>query len=219
MMLIKSLLLLSAIIFSCCISFGQENLVPKEYRSIKEISGDLDKDSVDEKVVVYNVSDIQDDVDGVDREIIIFKKEKENWMIWHRSKTAIGNSKDGGMMGDPFEDVEIKNSILLISQSGGSSWKWGHTDKYRFQNNDFELIGYVSNAGKACEYWEDVDYNISTGKIIVKKEYEDCEKAQEIYKRENEEFSYKLKTKITLEKRDKDEIKIVSPKYKHEIYL
>lgn len=200
-------------------SFGQENSIPKEYRSIKEIFGDLNKDSIDEKVVVYNVSDTEDDVEGVDREVIIFKKEKGDWVIWHRSKTAVGNSKDGGMMGDPFEDIEIKNGILLISQSGGSSWKWGYTDKYRFQNNNFELIGYVSNAGKVCEYWQDVDYNISTGKIIIKKEYEDCDKAQEIYKRENEEFVYKLKNIITFENRDSEEIKIVSPKYKHEIYL
>jgi hypothetical protein len=134
--------------------FRTRKLSPKEYRSIKEISGDLNKDSVDEKVVVYNVSDTEDDVEGVDREIIIFKKENGNWIIWHRSKTAVGNSKDGGMMGDPFEDMEIKNGVLLITQSGGSSWKWGYTDKYRFQNNNFELIGYVSNAGKVCEYWE-----------------------------------------------------------------
>jgi hypothetical protein len=66
---------------------------------------------------------------------------------------------------------------------------------------------------------KDVDFNISTGKISIKKEYEDCDKAQEIYKRENEEFVYKLKNKITLENRHKDEIKIISPKYKHEIYL
>ena len=215
----KHLLLLFFVLFIFTHSFGQENIIPKEYRSIKEIYGDLNKDSVDEKVVVYNVSDTEDEDEGIDREIVIFKKEDKNWKIWHRSKTAIGNSKDGGMMGDPFEDIEIKNGILLISQSGGSSWKWRHIDKYRFQNNDFELIGYVSNAGKACEYWEDVDYNISIGKIIIKKEYEDCDKAQEIYKKENEEFIYKLKNKITLENRDKDEIKIVSPKYKHEIYL
>ncbi|QEC69596.1 hypothetical protein FRZ67_20665 [Panacibacter ginsenosidivorans] len=215
----KHLLLLLFMPFIFTSSFGQENSIPKQYRPVKEIYGDLNKDSVDEKIVVYNVNDTEDEVEGVDREIIIFKKENRNWVIWHRSKTAIGNSKDGGMMGDPFEGIEIKNGILLVYESGGSSWKWSFIDKYRFQNNNFELIGYVSSAGKVCEYWQDVDYNISTGEIIIKKEYEDCDKAQEIYKRENEEFVYKLKNKITLENRDKEEIKIISPKYKHEIYL
>ncbi len=90
-------------------------------------------------------------------------------------------------MGDPFEDMEIKNGLLLISQSGGSSWKWGHTDKYRYQEGDFYLIGYTSIAGKPCEYWQSVDYNLSTGKMIVKKEYEACEgDDQKISKEENE---------------------------------
>lgn len=41
------------------------------------------------------------------------------------------------MMGDPFGEIEIKNGILLVSQNGGSSWKWGHTDKYRYQDENF----------------------------------------------------------------------------------
>jgi hypothetical protein len=138
-------------IFHTC--SGQDNLIPSQYQPIKEIYGDLDKDTISEKVVVYNMSNKEDEINGVDREVIIFKKDKEKWVIWQRSTTAVGNSKDGGMMGDPFEDIEIRNGVLLISQSGGSSWKWGHTDKYRYQNNTFELIGYTSNYGKPCEYW------------------------------------------------------------------
>ena len=126
------------------------------------------------------------------------------------------------MMGDPFEDVEIKNGILIISQAGGSSWKWGHSDKYRYQNNRFELIGYSSHYGKLCEYWEDFDFNLVTGKIILKKEYERCDddgESNEVYKTEKETFTYKLKQKITLENRNKMEVKIISPKYKHDLYL
>lgn len=181
----------------------------------------MDKDGTDEKIVVYNVSDKKDEINGVDREVIIFKKAKEKWVIWHRSVNAVGNSKDGGMMGDPFEDIEIKNGILLIHQSGGSSWKWGHTDKYRYQNNQLELIGYTSNYGKLCEYWENFDFNLMTGRIVVSKEYEKCdtEESQVVYKRENEQFSHRLKKKITLANRNKTELKIITPKYRHEFYL
>ena len=94
-------------------SFAQQNSIPKEYQPIKEIYGDLNKDGKDEKVVVYNVSDKEVDMNGIDREIVIFKKEKEEWMIWHRSRNAIGNTRDGGMMGDPFEDIEIKKWSVI----------------------------------------------------------------------------------------------------------
>ena len=124
-------------------------------------------------------------------------------------------------MGDPFENIEIAQGILLISQSGGSSWKWGYTDKYRFQNNSFELIGHTSKAGKPCERWVSYDYNLSTGNIEYRKEYEKCDDkgGQQVYKKEAETFRYKLTEKITLATRKADEIKIVTPKYKEELYL
>jgi nuclear transport factor 2 (NTF2) superfamily protein len=126
------------------------------------------------------------------------------------------------MMGDPFQEIEIKNGILLITQAGGSSWKWGHTDKYRFQHNRFELIGFSGNYGKNCEYWTDVDYNLATGKIVITKEYEQCDDSGDmlkVYKKENETFTKKLTETIHLGNRNQAEVKIVSPKYRHEIYL
>ena len=202
-------------------TLAQSGQVPKHYVPIREVSGDLDKDRINEKVVVYNISDKEDEIEGVDREVIIFKRKKEKWVIWHRSLHAVGNSRDGGMMGDPFEEIEIKNGILLISESGGSSWKWGHTDKYRYQNKQFELIGYTSHVGKPCEYWQTFDYNVITGRISVKKEHESCndDESQVIYKTENENFNHKLQKKITLTNRKKEEVKIVTPRYKLDLYL
>lgn len=55
--------------------------------------------------------------------------------------------------------------------------------------------------------------------MVVKKEYENCETSeQEIYKRENE-TTYKKGIKITLQNRSKKQLKIVTPRYKHEIYI
>ena len=201
-------------------SFAQDTLVPKRYQAIKEIFGDLDKDEVDERVVVYNMNNNDDETEGTDREVIIFKKKFDKWTIWHRSRNAVGNSRDGGMMGDPFEDIEIKGGILLISESGGSSWKWDHKDKYRYQNNVFELIGYTSNYGKPCEYWENLDFNLMTEKIVLERKYEKCDnQGQVVYKTQKENFAFKLKNKITLDNRRKNEVKLVSPKYRHELYL
>jgi hypothetical protein len=201
---------------------AQSNLVPKEYKVINEATGDLDKDGIAEKAVVYNMSQPQDDdEDAINRELIIYKKQKDKWIIWHRSTTAIGNSKDGSMMGDPFESIEISKGILLVYQSGGSSWKWNTTDKYRFQNNRFELIGYKSYYGKLCEYWQLFEYNVSTGTIFCKKEYETCDENddQVISKTETEKFTYKLNQPITLQNRNKEAIKIKSLKYKFDLYL
>ena len=198
---------------------GQKIPIPKNYSIIDSVYGDLNKDGIDELVVVYNCDEQNQDEESVPRELIIYKKKNNNWIIWEQSKNLLLGSKDGGMMGDPFDSLLIKNGVLSISHFGGSRWKWGYTEKYRFQNKKFYLIGYSSMSGAPCEYWLNSDFNLSTGKIIFTKEYEDCEHSeQEIYKTENETF-YKKGIKITLQNRNSKEIKIVSPKYKHQLYL
>ena len=214
----KAIYILTFLLTLIHVSNGQELLFPDNYSVVDSVYGDLDKDSITELVVAYNTG-TENDIDGVPRELIIYKLKNNKWTEWKKSDQALFGSKDGGMMGDPFGQIEIKHGILLISQNGGSSWKWALTDKYRFQNGEFYLIGFSDIAGKPCEYWREVDYNLSTGKMIVKKEFEECEtEEQEIYKRENETL-YEKGLKITLQNRQEREIKITTPKYGHEIYI
>jgi len=212
--------------FCCCLffnnGFAQTIPVPVGYELLQEANGDLDKDSVAEKAAVFNTGEVNTESGGTVREIIIYKKTRHGWKAWQRSKNAILDSKSGGMMGDPFEEISVDKGILVISHVGGSSWKWGHEDKYRFQNKRFELIGYTSLYGKPCEYWTDVDYNISTGKIILKKAYEQCNddgETQKVIKSENETFTHKPGVIIHLGNRNQADVKIVTPRYRHEIYL
>lgn len=209
----KITLIVSFIFLNTLIVLGQD--IPKNYVVIDSISGDLDNDNIKELVVVFNTKSTENE--NVPRELRIYKKRNKKWINWKNSEQALYGSREGGMVGDPYAGIEIKNGILLISHFGGSSWKWGHTDKYRFQNEDFYLIGYESNYGRPCDFWQNVDFNLSTGKIIFEKEYEDCEK-EKIYKTENETF-YEKKLKITLEKRQAKEIEITSPKYNYKIHL
>ena len=198
-------------------SFGQKNYNETELEIIEEKIGDLDNDGIDEKVIVYETNTKTDF--GNVREIKILKAKSGKWIEWRKSKNAILKNEEGGMMGDPFQGIDIENGILKIHFFGGSSWKWSYTDKYRFQNNQFELIGYTSTYFKLCEYWETDDFNLSTGKLISKKEYEKCKNGeQKIYKTENETF-YKKGIVVNLKNRNEKEIIIKTPKYKREIYL
>ena len=217
-----TILFLLTFLLSSVIVFGQKVPLPQNYTIVDTVFGDLDKDGIKELVAAYNTRKIDvDSYDSVTRELIIYKRENGNWIIWKKSSQALYGSRDGGMMGDPFEELVIDKGILEISQNGGSSWKWGHTDKYRYQNDEFRLIGYTSNAGKPCEDWETVDFNLLTGKMIVEKAYEQCDEQDDnpnIYRQENETM-YVKGLKITLQNRSTKEVKIVTPKYKHEIYV
>ena len=185
------------------------------------VYGDLDNDKIDEKVVVKELN--KEGESGKIRNLSVFKRQKSNWILLTTSDGAILESEAGGMMGDPFieKSIIIKNNILEIYHDGGSSWKWNTTHKYRFQNNRFELIGFHLNYGKLCEYWEVFDCNFSIGKIDYLKETEvfDDDGNQTITKTEKESFQYKLKKPITINDINTKERKIVTPKYKGELYF
>lgn len=216
----KSLCLFISVFFFSTVAFSQRIPIPENYIVIDSVYGDLDKDGADELVAAYNTrKEAEENYEGVPRELIIYKKKKGAWVVWQQSLQALYGSRDGGMMGDPYGSITIEKGVLIISHNGGSSWKWSHTDKYRYNGTRFQLIGYTSIYGKPCEYWEEVDYNLVTGMIMVKKEYERCEtEDQLIYKRENETF-VKKGIQLHLQNRRERELKIISPKYKHEIYI
>ncbi|KMQ69282.1 hypothetical protein ACM39_04100 [Chryseobacterium sp. FH2] len=202
-----------SIIFST-LCFAQKEFQPKDSEIIETVDGDLDGDKIPEKVIVYNTKDTTDM--GNIREIQILKKINGKWIILEKSRNAILESKGGGMMGDPYQTTEIQKGILLITQAGGSSWKWGYTDKYRFQNGHFELIGYDSTYGKPEEYFTNVEFNLSTGQLNFEKEVENAPE----YGKSKKEIFIKKGLKINLQNRNQEkQRKITLPKTKEDVYF
>ncbi len=194
--------------------YAQKEFQPAGSEIIQTVDGDLDSDGIPEKVMIYNTQDLTDS--GNIREIQILKKVNGKWTILEKSRNAVLESKAGGMMGDPYQDTEINKGILMITQAGGSSWKWGYTDKYRFQNGRFELIGYASTYGKPEEYFSSVDFNLSTGQLNFEKEVENTAE----YGKSKKETYIKKGLKINLQNRhQKEQRKIMLPKTKEDVYL
>ncbi|RYY72093.1 MAG: hypothetical protein EOO13_00790 [Chitinophagaceae bacterium] len=183
---------------------------------LDEKIGDLDRDGMEERVLVVSFPDSTGQKDI--RELRILKRQGRGWIIWHRSLKAILQPEEGGSFGDPFEYIEIDKGLLTVRQSGGNAWKWGQTDKYRYQHGRFELVGYTSFYGKPCEYWADFAYNVTTRQVSYKKEYEKCSlKKGKKPKKDKENFRYRMKKKLTLESRYEKYTTIICPRLKQEI--
>lgn len=194
--------------------FAQEQLQPAGSTVIETVDGDLDGDKIPEKVIVYNTKDTTDM--GNIREIQILKKVNGKWTILEKSRNAVMESRAGGMMGDPYGETKIEKGILIISQNGGSSWKWDVTDKYRYQNGHFELIGISSTSGRPGDYWKDIDFNLSTGQLNYSKEVENTAE----YGKSLKETYIKKGVKINLQNRNQEkQQKIFLPKTKEEVYF
>jgi len=186
---------------------------------LEQVLGDLDGDGINEEVIVWNTSEVTDF--GNVREIQIGKLNDGAFEAWISSNQAILKSGEGGMMGDPFVGVKIENGILLIEHFGGSRWRWSYTDKYRYQNGEMVLIGHTSKSGAHCEYWENFDFNLSTGQINYWKEKLPCDDASEVETGEvvEKETFFEKGVKRTLQNRKANEFKITSPKLEATLYL
>jgi len=144
---------------------------------IAETVGDLDHDGVDEKVAIYNTDDETEL--GLERKILIYKLKNDTWEIWHESDGGVLSSEHGGMMGDPFLALEIENGCIVIDHSGEGRTRWGYTHRYRFQKNNWYLIGATISFGEAPCNWNTFDYNVSTGNLDVTKNTYECDGEEE----------------------------------------
>lgn len=207
---------LNASLFISKTDLLEEDSTGEQYELLYEDSGDLNGDGIDEKVLVYATGEHTDS--GAVREIQLLKYVEGEWVVWLQSTNALLNSEEGGMMGDPLSDVFIADGNLQLSFSGGTSWKWSYTDTYRLNNGSLELLAFESFYGKPCEYFEQWFFDLSTGEINWKKEFDSCEEQLDTTKTLRENFYYKGVKRNLMNRRSK-ELKIVSPKYKHEFYL
>jgi len=137
-----------------------------DYKII-EVIGDLNKDNIPDKAIVS-----QDTLNenAPYRLQVFFKEANGNFKLIATTIKAIAPEYPNGRVGYrevEFSDITIKKGILSIN----IELTRGHfTHKYRFQNGNFELIGFSLVYSDGHEFIKTIDYNLSTGIRIVKSE-------------------------------------------------
>jgi hypothetical protein len=127
---------------------GIMSFVPEGYDTLATTEGDLNKDKLNDIVLVLKAKEEDTgeagnaDIDDLpDRLMVVLFKKGDGYIVAGRTSTSILCKNCGGVFGDPFAGVSITNGVLKIEHYGGSAWRWGSTHKFRFQQNSFYLIG------------------------------------------------------------------------------
>jgi hypothetical protein len=83
------------------------------------------------------------------------------------SDAAVLDGDEGGVFGDPFDSLSIDHGVVVITHYGGSRDRWGFTHRYRFQNQQWTLIGLsIGNTDTLnLEHYDNQDINLSTGLV------------------------------------------------------
>src|SRR5262249_35052547 len=105
---------------------------------------DLNGDKIDDAVVVITKPEVIEHgvVKEVEKRFLVLAfgagGQLERTAL---SDDAVLDKDQGGPFGDPFVGVKVENGIIAIEHNGGGGWRWRVTERYRWQQNRWMLIG------------------------------------------------------------------------------
>jgi len=163
-------------------SFAQQKNAKLNFDyKIIEVVGDLNKDSLPDKVIVT-----QDTLNQkAPYKIEVFFKEPNGKFKLIVSSTKLieaqyPDGRDGYFTGTAFSEVTIIKGILSVNME----LLRGHFEhKFRYQNGNFELIGFSEVFSDGQGVMTTTDFNLSTGIRIEKSERYDTDKLLSLKKK------------------------------------
>lgn len=151
------------------------DFIPDGYVVFQQIQGDLNKDNQVDDVLIIKGTDkanfVKDEhrgeLDRNRRGIIIALKNNDGYELALENRDCFSSeNEDGGVYFPPELDVSIKKDNLLVHYGHGRYGHW--TYNFRYQNSDFELIGYDSDQNRGPITETSVSINLMTKKMLIK---------------------------------------------------
>jgi len=115
--------------------------IPENYTILDTVSGNLNLDQYTDMIVVLKKNGEDTTSNVVDhpekRPLLILLGQTDNtYKLAARNDNAVYCFDCGGMMGDPFVRVVIKNGYFSIEHYGGSSWRWTRIITFKYSSVD-----------------------------------------------------------------------------------
>jgi len=167
------------------------DFIPEGYAEFEKYFGDLNKDGLKDCVLIIKKTDTANIVTNrfdkkVDRNrrgiIVLFKKEKGYELADKNYNCFSSENEDGGVYFPPELWIKIENEKLYIHYGHGRYGYWQYT--FRYQNSNFELIGFDSSSNRGPIIMRETSINFLTKKKLVKENTnENAEGGDEIFKK------------------------------------
>jgi hypothetical protein len=153
-----------------------ETLIPNGWHIIKINSedlalrrGDLNKDGIPDAAVVIEENEGQSGDDPQRALLLAFGAGDNTYKLSTMSNRAVKTEHEGGPFGDPFYALAIDRGSVVLTFYGGSSSRWSYKYRFRYQNDDWYLIGATTDARDAfTAEMKEADYNLITGDYSIK---------------------------------------------------
>ncbi len=133
--------------------------IPQGFTILDTTSGDLNKDGNKDMVLILKNAHEDDNTD-TSRPLLLLAGNKDGqYKLIARNDHVVLCKGCGGIFGDPYEGLSIKNGFFSIEHYGGSNWRWTRIITFRFDKikNQFILHRdagdsfHTSNPNKTTE--------------------------------------------------------------------
>lgn len=180
-------------------AFGEEmpktakspaEFVSPGYVVVETIQGDVNKDNQADYVLIikgtnrdnFVKDEYRGELDRNRRGIIIAIKNNNHYELALENRDCFSSeNEDGGVYSAPELGVYVSKGNLLVHYAHGRYGSWSYS--FRYQNADFELIGYDSNQARGPVVDGSVSINILTRKMLTRENVNlDAEPGEEEFK-------------------------------------
>ncbi|MGE8342457.1 MAG: hypothetical protein ACN6OI_15615 [Flavobacterium sp.] len=151
-----------------------EDFIPKGYVPFDTIKGDFNKDGLEDYILIIKGTDkskiiqheYRGELDRNRRGIIALLNKNNGYVLAAKNYDSFSSeNEEGGVYYAPELDFEIKDGKLYINYAHGRYGYWQYT--FRYQNSDFELIGYDASSNRGPIVLTETSINFLTRKKIV----------------------------------------------------
>ena len=167
-----TLTFLLSLVMSCKVQNHDPSFfIPKGYIEVDKYFGDLNKDGKDDCVLLIKKTDTNHMITNssglkVDRNrrgiLVVFKNDNGYHLIDKNYECFSSENEDGGSYFPPELRVEIKKGNLQVRYEHGRYGYWNYT--FRFQNSNFEMIGYDKVEQRGSYIEQEISINFLTKK-------------------------------------------------------
>lgn len=115
--------------------------IPEHYSILDTAAGDLNQDKKDDLILVLkrNGEDTLANTEEPDRPLLILIRDDNNRLQQvRRNDNTVYCISCGGVMGDPYMGIVIRNGYFSVEHYGGSAWRWTRTITYKYIATDRE---------------------------------------------------------------------------------
>src|SRR4249920_3850882 len=121
-------------------SKGLASFIPADFSILDSASGDINKDGKKDLLVILKNNLEETNGDTTRPLLILLGNEKGFYNLSGRNDRVVLCKSCGGVFGDPYAGITVKNNFFSIEHYGGSNWRWTRIITFRYDLRSKQVL-------------------------------------------------------------------------------